>query len=387
MEETYVKRLFPGTAENYFLFGPRGTGKTSWIKSNLTDYLLIDLLDPELYRQLNAKPERLRHEIKAKPELNPVVIDEVQKVPELLAVVHALIEEDKSKQFILTGSSARKIKQSGVDLLGGRALKLTMHPFMAVELGSYFDLEAALNTGLLPIHYFKANSIKSKALSAYIDLYIKEEVQMEGAVRNIGNFNRFLEAISFSHGSILNISNVARECQVERKTVEGYFRILFDLLLVHTIPVFNKRAKRIIVNHPKFYFFDAGVFRTIRPRGPLDNTHEIDGPALEGLIAQHLKAWIDYGDYKVALYYWRTKSGTEVDFVLYGESGFWAIEVKNTDVIRNSDLKPLKTFHSDYPSAMPVYVYRGNRRLLVDNILCIPCHEFLINLTPGQPLV
>ena len=209
---------------------------------------------------------------------------------------------------------------------------------------------------------------------------------MEGIVRKIGNFARFLEAISFSHGSVLNISNVARECEVKRRTVQSYIDVLYDLLVAYQLPVFSKRAKRAVIHHPKFFLFDTGVFRSLRPSGPLDQPGNIEGPALEGLVAQHIRAWIDYSQSSCKLYYWRTKAGTEIDFVIYGEEGFWAIEIKNTSNIRKSDLQPLKTFHQDYPGCTPLFIYRGNEKLLVDNILFVPCDVFLKSIVPNQQI-
>lgn len=380
-----IKRYFKGPKGSYFLFGPRGTGKTTWLKQNCKNALTIDLLEPGLYRRYKARPERLRELIEGNPDKKTVILDEIQKAPELLDVVHSLMEEKPGLQFILTGSSARKIKQKGVDLLGGRAIVRSLHPFMASELEDEFNLEKSLKTGLVPLIFSSQNP--EDTLSAYIALYMKEEIQMEGLVRNIGNFARFLEAISFSHGSVLNISNVARECEVERKTVQGFIEILLDLLMAYSLPVFTKRAKRTVVQHPKFYFFDSGVFRTLRPSGPLDQPTEIDGPALEGLVAQNLRAWIDYSHSSCRLFYWRTKAGTEVDFIVYGKEGFWAIEVKNTQKIRRNELRPLKTFYQDYPECRPIFVYRGDEKLLVDNILCVPCKTFLASIKPNQPLI
>lgn len=379
-----IKRYFKGPKSSYFLFGPRGTGKTTWLKLNCKNELIIDLLEPYVYRRYKARPERLREIIEGNPDKRIIIIDEIQKVPELLDPVHALMEEKPELQFILTGSSARKIKQRGVDLLGGRALVRSLHPFIASELKDKFELKKALRAGLVPLVVSAKNP--EDTLNAYITLYMKEEIQMEGLVRNIGNFARFLEAISFSHGAILNISNVARECEVERKTVQGFIEVLYDLLMAYSLPIFAKRAKRAVVQHPKFYFFDTGVFRTLRPTGPLDRPAEIDGPALEGLVAQHIRAWIDYSHSSCKLYYWRTKAGTEVDFVIYGKEGFWAIEVKNTQNIRRNDLRPLKTFHQDYPECNPLFVYRGDEKLLIDNILCVPCETFLKSIKPSQPL-
>jgi len=379
-----IKRYFKGPKGSYFLFGPRGTGKTTWLKLNCKNELSVDLLEHDVYRRYKARPERLREVIEGNPDKRIIIIDEIQKVPELLDPVHALMEEKPELQFILTGSSARKIKQRGVDLLGGRALVRSLHPFIASELKDKFDLKKALHAGLVPLVVSAKNP--KDTLNAYITLYMKEEIQMEGLVRNIGNFARFLEAISFSHGAILNISNVARECEVERKTVQGFIEVLYDLLMGYSLPIFAKRAKRAVVQHPKFYFFDTGVFRTLRPTGPLDRPAEIDGPALEGLVAQHIRAWIDYSHSSCKLYCWRTKAGTEVDLIIYGKEGFWAIEVKNTQNIRRNELRSLKTFHQDYPECNPIFVYRGDEKLLIDNILCIPCETFLKSINPNQPL-
>jgi uncharacterized protein len=195
-----------------------------------------------------------------------------------------------------------------------------------------------------------------------------------------------LESISFSHGNVLNVADVARDCEVSRKTVEGYIAILEDLLLSFTLPVFSKRAKRILIKHEKFYFFDAGVFRSLRPGGPLDNPHEIDGVCLEGLVAQHLRAWISYSSGKQTLFFWRTKSGNEVDFILYGEKSITAIEVKNSDKIHKKDLSGLKAFKEDYPQAQCFLLYRGKEQLKMNDIYCIPCKRFLMSLFPGREI-
>ena len=210
---------------------------------------------------------------------------------------------------------------------------------------------------------------------------------MEGIVRNIGNFSRFIEAVSFSHASVLNMSNVARECGVNRKIVEGYIEILEDLLLAYRIPVFAKRAGRAVAAHPKFYLFDAGVYRSIRARGPLDPAGEIEGTALEGLIGQHLRAWIHYSDSDHKLFFWRTRSGAEVDFIVYGQDVFCAIEVKNSTVLHPGDLRGLKSFRQDYPECKTLLLYRGKERLLKGDILCVPCEEFLRSLKPDSFIV
>jgi predicted AAA+ superfamily ATPase len=375
-------RYFTPPTDHFFLLGPRGTGKTWLTQRCFPEALRVDLLEPETLRLLSARPERLREVIAARPEVLQVVIDEVQKLPELLEVVHLLIEEKQGIQFIFTGSSARKLRRTGVNLLGGRAAQKSLHPFMASELGNQFKLEEALRLGMLPI--VRGGKEPEEILRAYNGLYLREEVQMEGLVRNVGSFSRFLEAISFSQASVLNLANVARECHVNRKTVESYLEILEDLLLSFRVPIFTRRAKRELATHPKFFFFDVGVFRANRPSGPLDSPSEIDGAALESLVAQHLRAWCDYSDDNYQLCYWQTRSKVEVDFVIYGKGGFHALEVKNSAHVRPEDLRGLKNFGEDFPESRRWLLYRGRERLLRDNILCMPCEEFLLQLKPNN---
>ena len=379
----FLSRFFRPPDQSFFLFGPRGTGKSSWIQHEYPEALVVDLLKPEVYREMSARPERLAELVLANSDSHPIVVDEVQRVPELLNVVHGLVERRSGLQFVLTGSSARKLRRGGVDLLAGRALHRSLHPFMAAELPE-FSLDDALVVGMVPL--VVASPEPAEVLKAYASLYLEEEVRFEGWARNVGNFARFLEVVSFSHASVLNVSNVARECQIERKTVAAYIEVLEDLLLSFRLPVFTRRARRKTSVHPKFYLFDAGVFRSLRPRGPLDRAAEIDGGAFEGLVAQHLRAWIAYSNTNYDLYYWRTRAGVEVDFILYGEGGFWAVEVKNTATVRSQDLRALQSFHEDYPECTPLFVYRGDRRLLIDGILCVPGDEFLVNLKPGRGL-
>ena len=259
----FIPRFFTPGRDHFFLLGPRGTGKTLWSTHHYPRALRIDLLDPETLRLLSARPERLTELVEGNRDKPQVIIDEVQKLPGLLEVVHLLIERKTGQQFVLTGSSARKLRRQGVNLLGGRAAQKHLHPYLAAELGKRFSLTAALRQGMLPLVW--AADKPADTLKAYNGLYLREEVQMEGLVRNVGSFARFLEAMSFSHASVLNLSNVSRDCQVSRKTVEGYLEILEDLLLGFRLPVFAKRAKRELATHPKFYYFDAGVFRANRP--------------------------------------------------------------------------------------------------------------------------
>jgi len=359
--------------KSFFLFGPRGVGKTVWVKTVVKDGLYLDLLESKLYLELLANPQRLENHI-PKNFTKWIIIDEVQRVPQLLNEVHRLIEE-KHYKFILTGSSARSLRRKGINLLAGRALTYWMHPLTAIELGINFNLEQSLNFGQLPSIPFENDP--KKYLESYVKTYLREEVLQEGLTRNITAFSRFLEAASFSQGSVINYTEIARETSINRKVIENYFQILEDLLLAKRLPVFTKRAKRKLVAHPKFYFFDTGVYRTLRPKGPLDSPEEIDGAALETLIYQDLLAKNDYFSWGYQFYYWRTHSGDEVDFILYGEKGITAIEIKRSQKISLKDLKGLKTFAKDYPEAKLLLLYGGERRYREGEIEIIPITEFL----------
>jgi predicted AAA+ superfamily ATPase len=372
----YSRLITSPKAKSFFLFGPRGTGKTTWVKSAFPRAVYIDLLEAELFNDLTANPQRLSNLIP--PDFKDwVIIDEVQRVPELLHEVHRLIESKKYR-FILTGSSPRKLKRKGPNLLAGRALTLSMHPLSVAELGDDFRLEHSIKYGQLPSVYTEADP--QKYLEAYVKTYLEEEIRQEGLTRNLSAFARFLEAASFSQGSILNISSVARECRVERKVAESYFSILEDLLIGYRIPIFSKKAKRRLVAHPKFYFFDVGVYRTVRPMGPLDAPEEVDGIALETLFLQELVALNSTLGFGYKISYWRTSNGREVDFILYGPKGLLALEVKRTSRMTSAMLGGLKSFLTDYPMAKTYLVYMGNRRIYDGKIEIIPVLEVLKNL-------
>ena len=383
---TLIPRYFKESGKSYFLFGPRGTGKSTWLRKIHPDAAWIELLDSATYRSFLAYPERLEEYVELYRSKGVVIIDEIQRVPQLLSMVHKLMEKMPEMRFILTGSSARKIKQAGVDLLGGRAIIKTMHPFMAVELGNNFLIEKSLESGLIPLVW--SSEHPAETAQGYIGLYLDQEIRAEGLIRRLDNFTRFLETLSFSHGQLLSISEISRECQVKRTTVDGYIEILEDLLIAKRVPVFSRRAKRALVAHTKFYFFDCGVYRSLRPRGPLDRPENLLGQALEGLVYQHLQAWIDYSGLDMRLFFWRTKAGSEVDFIVYGSDCFWAIEVKNSSTIRHSDLSPLRTFNEDYPESIPIFLYRGKEVTKQNGVLCLPVEIFLKKLDPTkQPTV
>ncbi len=354
------------------------------MKAQLEDALVFDLLRSSTYQRLSASPERIAEMV---PEGHSgwVVLDEIQRAPELLNEVHRLIEA-RGLRFAMTGSSARKLRRGGANLLAGRARTLRMHPLTARELGPDFELAKALRFGTLP--FACTTDDPASYLGDYVGTYLREEVQQEGLVREIGGFARFLEAASFSQGSVLNMASVARECSVHTKVVESHFTLLEDLLLAVRLPVFARRAKRRLVGHPKFYFFDAGVFRALRPRGPLDTEAEIDGAALETLLLSNLRALNDAFDLGYQLHYWRTGSGLEVDFVLYGERGLLAFEVKRSDRLRDEDLESLLAFREDYPMAKTFFVHSGTQRAHHQGIEILPISFALARLDEllGAPL-
>lgn len=372
----YKRLLEIKTKSSFFLFGPRGTGKTTWLKNNYKEAIYLDLLDTRLYRILLSFPERLNNYIPENYQ-GYIIIDEVQKVPSLLNEVHRLIEAKKYK-FILTGSSARNLRKKGVNLLAGRALTYFFHPLIKKELASNYIFSKSLQYGQLPLAYESKNP--QKFLDSYIDTYLKEEVQAEGITRNIGNFTRFLEIAAFSQGEVLNVSQVASEGQIDRKTAENYFKVLEDLLIAVRLPVFNRRAKRKLIVHNKFYYFDVGVFRSLRLTGPLDSETEIDGPALETLFFQEIRAINDYYNLAYKLYYWRSVSGLELDFVLYGPKGLIALEIKRKSNITKKDLNGLKAFYKDYPEA-ELYLFSNiSKEEYIDNIKIIPIEKALDSL-------
>ena len=363
-------------SSSIFLFGPRGTGKTSWIKTHLPDSLYFDLLDFSLYSSLLANPSRLENLIPATYS-GWIVIDEVQRIPDLLNEVHRLIE-GKKYRFLLTGSSARSLRRKGVNLLAGRALTYNMHPLVIQEIGADFSLPHALKFGMLPVAV--THSDPKKYLESHVQTYLQEEIVQEGLARNRGSFTRFLQAASFSQGQILNVSEIARELAINRLSIASYFEILEDLLLAVRISPFSLRAKRKMIAHQKFYFFDTGVYRFLRPMGLLDSQEGAEGIALESLFFQSLLAINDYFALDYKIYFWRTQQGAEVDFVLYGPNGLHAFEIKRSSTITPRSLKGLKQFGQDYPEAKLHLIFMGKQKEYHDAIVAIPLQEALQEL-------
>lgn len=372
----YSRLIIPPVDKSFFLFGPRGTGKTTWVKSTFPKALYLDLLEAEIFNDLLANPQRLENYI-PKDFTDHIIIDEVQRIPEILNEVHRLIEKEHLK-FILTGSSARKLRKKGQNLLAGRALTYFLHPLAAVELGPDFNLERSLSYGHLPSINKEENP--QKYLESYIKTYLEEEVFQEGLTRNLSVFARFLETASFSQGSVLNTSEVAREAGINRKVVEDYFKILEDLLIGYRLPVFNKRAKRRLLAHPKFYFFDVGIYKTLRPMGPLDMPEMVAGISYESLFFQDMVAINNNLNLGYKLFYYKTATGIEVDFVAYGEKGIRAFEIKRANKISSNAIKGLKHFSKEYPQSKNFLIYGGKRKMREGDIEILPIEYALKNL-------
>ncbi len=362
--------------QSFFLFGPRGTGKTTWLRATYPDSTRLDLLNSESARLLLGSPSRLKGMV-GPNRGEPVIIDEVQKIPALLDEVHRLIEEEKMT-FILTGSSARKLRRGGANLLAGRAFQRYFYPLTCWELEADWDLSKALRYGLLPTVWNLEDP--KEYLSTYIYTYLKEEVLAEGLTRNLEQFARFLEISSFSQAQPITLASIASDVGVGAKLIGSYVEILEDLLLAQKLPIFSKRAKRRLAAHPKFFLFDTGVYRALRPKGPLDSPEEIDGAALETLFFQHYRALSEWVGWDQKLFYWRTAQQTEVDFVSYGEAGLFAFEIKRAPILRHQDLAGLKLFSEDYPEAQCFFLYSGDQEYTLDHIRVLNFEKALLRL-------
>ncbi len=360
--------------KSIFLFGPRQVGKTWLIKHALPRCRTYDLLDSRTYLKLNRSPERLEQELR--PEDRIVVLDEIQKVPHLLDEVHRLIES-RGIHFLLTGSSARKLRRGGVNLLGGRARTRTLHPFTYRELGERFDLIRALDLGLLPAIYLSDEPRED--LQAYAGTYLQQEVAAEGLTRNIPAFSRFLEVAALCNGQMLNFAKIANDAQVARTTVQEYFSILQDTLLAYELPAWGKTRKRKATTTSKFFFFDVGVARFLQGRRYLEEVSPEFGEAMENYIFHELRTFIDYRGWG-SLAYWRSKSGFEVDFIL---DDAVAIEVKGTRSVSRRDLRGLHALREERNLKRYLLVCREETPLTVDGIEVLPWNLFLQQLWDG----
>ena len=381
-----IQKLPLSASETCFLWGPRQTGKSTLLQSLFPGAIQYDLLLSETYQQLLRTPGLIREEclgagLDSRSQKEPIIIDEIQKVPPLLDEVHWLIE-NRGLRFILCGSSARKLVRGQANLLGGRAVRYELHPLVYPEIPD-FDLNRALNAGLIPRHYDSPHP--QRLIQAYVGDYLKEEIVAEALTRNVPAFNRFLEVASMSNGQIVNYTNIAGECGVSSPTVKEYFQILEDTLVGRFLPAFRKRRKRRLVVSPKFFFFDLAPVICFTRRGPVSKGSELFGRAFEHYLFMELTAHSSYSESYYPICYWRTASGVEVHFIL-GDHEV-AVEAKASDHAVSSHLKGLRQFREEYQARRSILVSLDARpRMTEDGIEILPWQRFLEMLWGGEIL-
>ncbi len=379
-----IQKLRLSSRESCFLWGPRQTGKSTLLKSLFPEAHRYDLLLSTEYQRLLRRPELIREECLASgldgsSQKDPIIIDEIQKLPLVLDEVHWLIES-KGLRFILCGSSARKLKRGHANLLGGRAVRYELFPLVFPEIPD-FSLNKALNNGLVPRHYDSKKP--GRLMQSYVGEYLKEEIASEALTRNIPAFSRFLEVAALTNGEILNYTNIARECGVSSPTVKEYFQILEDTLIGRYLPAFYKRRKRRLVSSPKFFFFDLSPVVYLTRRGRVEPGSELFGRAFEHFIWMEITAHSSYSELFYPITYWRTSSGFEVDFIL-GDHDI-AIEVKSTELAGSTHLKGLRRFKEEYQIKRRILVSMDSKpRQTEDGIEILPWRVFLERLWGGD---
>ncbi len=365
--------------DSIFLWGARQTGKSTLLKMLFPNAPFYDLLKSDEYTRLSVKPSTLREECEMLDEGELVIIDEVQKIPALLDEVHWLMT-NKNIRFILCGSSARKLKRCGANLLGGRAIRKTLCPLVSAEIPD-FDIEKALNNGMLPRHYLVTDT--TNRIEAYVGDYLQQEIVAESIVRRLDSFTRFLQVAALSDSEIVNYTNIAQDCGVSSKSVKEYFSILEETMLGYMVPSFSKVIKRKVVASPKFYYFDVSLPNYLLKRTPLKKGTVEYGHALEHLIFQELKAYLTYKSPQTALTYWHTLDNRyEVDFII-GDAQV-AVEVKSSANVSSTDMKGLKAFGEEHPEAKLIIVSMEERARKHNNIEIWPAAEFLKKLWSGR---
>jgi predicted AAA+ superfamily ATPase len=371
------QELIDSQNESLFLWGARQTGKSTLLKTLFPDALWFDLLLSDVYERLLRNPSLLRETIIA-GQYKVIIIDEIQRIPELLNEVHWIITH-LPVRVIMSGSSPRKIIRSNTNLLGGRALRYELYPFISQEIPD-FDLLKAVNHGLLPRHYLSASP--KKLISAYVGNYLRDEIAGEAKIRNVANFSRFLESAAFSNGEMVNYANIASDCGVSAVTVKEYFQILEDTLIGRFLPSYQKKPKRRVITAPKFYFFDIGIVNHLLKRGKIEFGSELFGNAFEHFIYNELFAHSNYSGKDYPIYYWRTASQIEIDFVL-GNNDV-AIEVKATNNVHSKHLKGLKSFSDEYAVKQLILVCNEPLPRISDGVRILPWKIFLEELWAGK---
>lgn len=370
--------------QSAFLWGARKTGKTTYLKERFPNSIVFDFLKSDLFLEISKRPSLLRERLLAKERAElkePVILDEVQKVPQALDEVHWLIE-NMGLSFILCGSSARKLKRGHANLLGGRAWRYELFPLVSREIGKV-DLLRVLNHGLIPVHYLQNDEDCKKSLKAYVQDYLREEVFAEGLTRNIPAFSRFFDAFGYSHGEITNYCNIARDCGVDSKTVKEYYQILEDTMLAARIEPFKKRqSRKIITKASKYYMFDVGLSGYLTNRHLSEEKGAEFGKAFEHFILMEILAYRSYMDKDFTINFWRTKTGLEVDFVL--GSGEVSVEIKGSSRVDKKDMNGLGAFVSEYFPKRSIMVCNEKDKRRYDKIDILPWEIFLQQLWEGK---
>lgn len=371
---------------SFFLFGPRGTGKSTWIRATFENALTINLLAGEVMLRYERDPSRLRGEVQAQPKNRWIVLDEIQRAPRLLDEVHYLMEEAGHRHFVLTGSSARKLRRGAANLLAGRAVVKNLFPLTSAEMSHSVAIEQLVRFGAMPLSVNAPDDeAREEFLRAYVSTYLTEEVKAEALVRDLGGFSRFLELTALAAGQRTNISRIARDAGLSRETVRGYFDVLVDTLIGTWLPAWRPRAKVKEIALPKFYWFDPGVLHAAA--GGFDQPLPADwnGVLLEHFVFHELRSHLHYSGLRGTLGYWSTPGGSEVDFVWWYGRSIVGIEVKNGREFRREWTKGLDSFASAGPMRR-IVVYRGTRELRIDGIEVLPVETFLRRLHAGEML-
>ncbi|MFU8844825.1 MAG: ATP-binding protein [Bacteroidales bacterium] len=373
------KQVFKGIEqESAFLWGARQTGKSTLLKMLYPDAIYFDLLLSNGFERFQRNPELLREILEVADPSSLVIVDEIQRIPALLNEIQWIMV-NRNRRFILSGSSPRNILRSGGNLLGGRAIRYELYPFVYPEIPD-FDLLKALNNGLLPRHYL--SSSPQKLLSAYIGSYLKDEIMAEARIRNISSFSRFLEVAAFSNGEMVNYTNIASDCGVSSPTIKEYFQILEDTLTGRFLPSFQKKPKCRVILAPKFYYFDVGIANYLLKRGRIKAGGESFGKAFEHFIYQEMHSHSSYSDLNYPISYWRTASKLEVDFILGDHEA--AIEVKSTPLAGIRHLKGLQRFAEEYTVKKLILVSNDPYPRQVGDVRIMPWKIFLESLWSGE---
>ncbi|HSY50222.1 MAG TPA: ATP-binding protein [Thermoanaerobaculia bacterium] len=377
-------RALPTPRSSFFLFGPRGTGKSTWIHSRFEDAFVVNLLASDVMLRYERDPSEFRAEVLAHPRSRWIVIDEVQRAPGLLNEVHFLMEEKGYKKFALTGSSARKLKRGAANLLAGRAVVKSLFPLTTAEMNFSVASAQLLRFGAMPLSVNAPDDeAREEFLRAYVTTYLAEEIKAEALVRDLGSFSRFLEIASLAAGQATNISGIARDAGVSRETVRGYFEVLVDTLIGSWLPAWRPRAKVKEVALPKFYWFDPGVLHAAAGGFDQPLPADWDGVLLEHLVHHEIRSHLHYAGVKGSLGYWATPSGSEVDFVWWHGRNVVAIEVKNGREFRRAWKKGIDALCAG-ATVKSYIVYRGNRELELDGTRVLPLDTFLRRLHGGE---